>query len=62
MTLPELIALKKEIDFYKDILFIEEVRILSSKDKFELWLPKLDAAQEKLSNFILENEGKNIIF
>lgn len=62
MTLPELIELKKKIDIYKDILFIEKVRILSLEDKFELWLPKLDAAQEKLSNFILENEGKNIIF
>ena len=62
MTLPELSELKKKIDIYKDILFIEKVRILSLEDKFELWLPKLDAAQEKLSNFILENEGKNIIF
>ena len=62
MTLPELIELKKKIDIYKDILFIEKVRILSLEDKFELWLLKLDAAQEKLSNFILENEGKNIIF
>ena len=62
MTLSELIELKKKIEVYKSILFEDEVKILSHEEKFELWLPKLDAAQEKLSSFILENEGKDIIF
>ena len=62
MTLPELIELKKKIEVYKSILFEDEVKILSQEERFKFWLPKLDAAQEKLSNFILENEGKNIIF
>lgn len=62
MTLAELIELKKKIEVYKSILFDDEVRILSMQEKFDFWLPKLDAAQERISNFILENEGKDIIF
>lgn len=62
MTLGELIELKKKIEVYKSILFEDEAKILSQEERFEFWLPKLDAAQKKLSNFILENEGKDIIF
>lgn len=62
MTLPELIELKKKIDVYKLLLFKDDVQAFSYDKRFKLWMPKLDAAQEKLSNFILENEGKNIIF
>lgn len=62
MTLGELIELKKKIEVYKSFLFEDEVKNLSQEEIFEFWLPKLDAAQEKLSNFILENEGKDIIF
>jgi hypothetical protein len=62
MTLGELIALKQSIDVYKILLFKAEVPVTLGKETFETWLPKLDAAQKKLSNFILENEGKDIIF
>ncbi|MCF2622978.1 hypothetical protein I6E16_02260 [Ligilactobacillus salivarius] len=62
MTLGELIALKQSIDVYKILLFKAEVPVTLGKEAFETWLPKLEAAQEKLSNFILENEGKDIIF
>lgn len=62
MTLGELIELKKKIEVYKSILFEDEVKILSQEERFEFWMPKLEDAQKKLSNFILENEGKDIIF
>lgn len=44
MTLGELIELKKKIEVYKSILFEDEVKILSQEERFEFWLPKLDAA------------------
>lgn len=62
MTLGELIELKQSIDVYKMLLFKAAVPVTLGKKTFEAWLPKLDAAQKKLSNFILENEGKDIIF
>lgn len=62
MTLPELIELKLSIDAYKILLFKTEVPVTLGKETFEAWLSKLEAVQEKLSNFILENEGKDIIF
>ncbi|MBM6707776.1 hypothetical protein H5984_03270 [Ligilactobacillus salivarius] len=62
MTLPELIELKQSIDAYKILLFKTEVPVTLGKETFEAWLSKLEAVQEKLSNFILENEGKDIIF
>ena len=62
MTLGELIALKQSIDVYKVLLFKAEVLVTLGKETFETWSSKLESAQEKLSNFILENEGKNIIF
>ena len=62
MTLPELIELKQSINAYKILLFKTEVPVTLGKETFEAWLPKLEAVQEKLSNFILENEGKDIIF
>jgi hypothetical protein len=62
MTLGELIELKQSIDVYKILLFKAEVPVTLGKETFETWSSKLEAAQKKLSNFILENEGKNIIF
>ncbi len=62
MTLGELIALKQSIDVYKVLLFKAEVPVTLGKETFETWSSKLETAQKKLSNFILENEGKNIIF
>ena len=62
MTLPELIELKKKIDVYKLLLFKDDVQAFSYDKRFKLWMPKFEDAQKKLSNFILENEGKDIIF
>ena len=62
MTLGELIALKQSIDAYKILLFKAEVPITLGKETFETWSSKLETEQKKLSKFILENEGKNIIF
>ncbi|MYU71982.1 hypothetical protein FYM97_08965 [Lactobacillus salivarius] len=62
MTLGELITLKTDISAYKILLFQGGVPVDLGKENFEAWLPKLEAAQEKLSSFILENEGKDIIF
>lgn len=62
MTLPELIELKQKIDTYKHLLFGEAMTVTPPETKFKIWLSDFEAAQEKLSNFILENEGKNIIF
>lgn len=61
MTLGELIALKQSIDVYKILLFKAEVPITLGKETFETWSSKLETAQKKLSKFILENEGKNLI-
>lgn len=61
MTLGELIELKQSIDVYKILLFKARVSVTLGKETFETWLPKLEAAQERLVNFILENEGKDII-
>lgn len=62
MTLGELIALKQSIDVYKILLFKAEVPVTLGKETFETWSSKLETEQKKLSNFILENEGKDIIF
>ena len=62
MTLGELIALKQSIDVYKILLFKAEVPITLVKETFETWSSKLETAQEKLSKFILDNEGKDLIF
>ncbi|MGK4046372.1 hypothetical protein AB0X62_02025 [Ligilactobacillus salivarius] len=62
MTLGELIALKQSIDVYKILLFKAEVPVTLGKETFETWSSKLETEQEKLSKFILDNEGKNIIF
>mgnify|MGYP000013794438 CR=1 FL=1 len=62
MTLGELIELKQSIDVYKMLLFKAAVPVTLGKETFETWSPKLEAAQEKLSKFILDNEGKDIIF
>ncbi|MGN8884636.1 hypothetical protein [Ligilactobacillus salivarius] len=61
MTLGELIALKQSIDVYKILLFKAEVPITLGKETFETWSSKLETAQKKLSKFILENEGKDLI-
>lgn len=61
MTLGELIELKQSIDVYKILLFKAGISVTLGKETFETWLPKLEAAQERLVNFILENEGKDII-
>lgn len=61
MTLGELIALKQSIDVYKVLLFKAEVPVTLGKEAFETWLPKLETAQKKLSKFILDNEGKDLI-
>lgn len=62
MTLGELIALKQSIDVYKILLFKAEVPVTLGKETFETWSSKLETAQKKLSEFILENEGKDLIF
>lgn len=62
MTLPELIELKQNIDVYKQLLFREEMIATPQETRFKIWMPMLEDAQEKLSNFILENDGKDIIF
>ena len=62
MTLGELIALKQSIDVYKILLFKAEVPVTLGKETFETWSSKLETEQKKLSKFILDNEGKNIIF
>lgn len=62
MTLGELIALKQSIDVYKILLFKAEVPVTLGKETFETWSSKLEVTQEKLSKFILENEGKDLIF
>ncbi|NGG72713.1 hypothetical protein G5T04_08535 [Lactobacillus salivarius] len=62
MTLSELIELKEDINVCKLMLFKEEITTIPQETRFKIWLPKLESAQEKLSNFILENEGKDIIF
>lgn len=61
MTLGELIALKQSIDVYKILLFKAEVPITLGKETFETWSSKLETEQKKLSKFILENEGKDLI-
>ena len=61
MTLGKLIALKQSIDVYKILLFKAEVPVTLGKETFETWSSKLETAQEKLSKFILENEGKDLI-
>lgn len=61
MTLGELIALKQSIDVYKILLFKAEVPVILGKETFETWSSKLETAQKKLSKFILENEGKDLI-
>lgn len=61
MTLGELIALKQSIDAYKILLFKAGVPVTLGKEIFETWSSKLEAAQEKLSKFILDNEGKDLI-
>lgn len=61
MTLGELIALKQSIDVYKILLFKAEVPVTLGKETFETWYSKLESAQEKLSKFILDNEGKDLI-
>lgn len=62
MTLPKLIELKQNIDVYKHLLYGEAMTVTPPETKFKIWMPMLEDAQEKLSNFILENEGKDIIF
>lgn len=62
MTLSELIELKEDINVCKLMLFKEEITTIPQETRFKIWLPKLEAAQEKLSKFILENEDKDIIF
>ena len=62
MTLGELIALKQSIDVYKRLLFKAGVPVTLGKETFETWSSKLETAQEKLSKFILDNEGKDLIF
>ena len=62
MTLGELIALKQSIDVYKILLFKAEVPVTLGKETFETWSSKLESEQEKLSKFILDNEGKDLIF
>lgn len=62
MTLPELIELKQKIDVYKHLLYGEAMTTTPPETKFSIWLSDFEDAQEKLSNFILENEGKDIIF
>lgn len=61
MTLGELIALKQSIDVYKILLLKAEVPVTLGKETFETWSSKLETAQEKLSKFILDNEGKDLI-
>ena len=61
MTLGELIALKQSIDAYKVLLFKAEVPVTLGKETFETWSSKLETEQKKLSKFILENEGKDLI-
>ena len=61
MTLGELIALKQSIDVYKILLFKAEVPITLGKETFETWSSKLETEQKKLSKFILDNEGKDLI-
>lgn len=61
MTLGELIALKQSIDVYKILLFKAEVPVTLGKETFETWSSKLETEQKKLSKFILENEGKDLI-
>lgn len=62
MTLPELIELKQKIDVYKHLLYGEAMGVTPPETKFNIWLSDFEAAQEKLSSFILEHEGSNIIF
>ena len=62
MTLPELIELKQKIDVYKHLLYGEAMTVTPPETKFGIWLSDFEDAQEKLSSFILENEGKDIIF
>lgn len=62
MTLPELIELKQKIDVYKHLLYGEAMGVTPPETKFSIWLSDFEDAQEKLSNFILENEGSDIIF
>lgn len=61
MTLGELIALKQSIDVYKILLFKAEVPVTLGEETFETWSSKLEAAQKKLSKFILDNENKDLI-
>lgn len=61
MTLGELIELKQSIDVYKILLFKATVPVTLGKETFETWSSKLETAQKKLSRFILENEGKDLI-
>lgn len=61
MTLGELIALKQSIDVYKILLFKAEVPVTLGKETFETWSSKLETEQKKLSKFILDNEGKDLI-
>ena len=62
MTLPELIELKQKIDVYKHLLYGEAMGVTPLETKFNIWLSDFENAQERLSNFILENEGSDIIF
>lgn len=62
MTLPELIELKQKIEVYKHLLYGETMTTTPPETKFNIWLSDFEDAQEKLSNFILENEDKDIIF
>lgn len=62
MTLPELIELKQKIEVYKHLLYGKAMTVTPPETKFNIWLSDFEDAQEKLSNFILENEGKDIIF
>ena len=61
MTLGELIALKQSIDVYKILLFKAEVPVTLGKETFETWSSKIGNSTKKLSKFILENEGKDLI-
>nr|UWG78184.1 MAG: hypothetical protein [Bacteriophage sp.] len=54
--------MKQKIEVYKHLLYGEAMTVTPPETKFNIWLSDFEDAQEKLSNFILENEGKDIIF
>ena len=60
MTLPELIELKQKIDVYKHLLYGKAMTVTPPETKFNIWLSDFEDEQEKLSSFILENEGIEI--